>query len=436
MKFWTTTNKTNLRAVLCVALFFGFTLGTVQAQSTTLSPYSAFGIGREVPYLNARSMGMGGIAVGLSGKSNVSPLNPASYTMGVDTLSVLFDIGFYLNLNTLKQNVSGKSLRNQSTGGGLGNMEFYFPLFKWWKMGVYLRPYTEVSYASSNFRTNDSAHIGSTQLLHKGNGGLNRFGWGNAFGWGPVAVGLNLNYQFGSIDELYRLSFQDTSLSNNTAGSEVWTETRLNGLAIDVGFLYAQRLPHGKLTFGAAYNLAGKLYASRYTTGLSSYSVLNSDTAFFKSHRKGFLSIPAKIRAGLSYEDEDWLVGADVTYAWWSQYQDFGQSYDYFRNTLEAALGMELKPNYQNTSPMRRVAYRLGGRYGTHYADFGAQNLFGYAVNLGVGIPVRRSRSMINIGLEYGHNGGLAKEQIAENYFKIGLGFSSVETWFVKRKYD
>lgn len=401
-----------------------------------LSPYSAFGIGREVPYLNARSMGMGGIAVGLSGKGNVSPLNPASYTMGVDTLSVLFDIGFYLNLNTLKQNVSGKGLRNQSTGGGLGNMEFYFPLFKWWKMGVYLRPYTEVSYASSNFRTNDSAHIGPTQLLHKGNGGLNRFGWGNAFGWGPVAVGLNLNYQFGSIDELYRLSFQDTSLSNNTAGSEVWTETRLNGLAIDVGFLYAQRLPHGKLTLGATYNLAGKLYASRYTTGLSSYSVLNSDTAFFKSYRKGSLSIPAKIRAGLSYEDEDWLVGADVTYAWWSQYQDFGQSYDYFRNTLEVALGMELKPNYQNTSPMRRVAYRLGGRYGTHYADFGSQNLFGYAVNLGVGIPVRRSRSMINIGLEYGHNGSLAKEQITENYFKIGLGFSSVETWFVKRKYD
>ncbi|MDE5736014.1 MAG: hypothetical protein K2H65_02920, partial [Bacteroidales bacterium] len=60
----------------------------------------------------------------------------------------------------------------------------------------------------------------------------------------------------------------------------------------------------------------------------------------------------------------------------------------------------------------------------------------GYALNLGVGIPVRRSRSMINVGLEYGHVGRLQAGQITENYFKIGVGFSSVETWFVKRKYD
>ena len=143
------------------------------------------------------------------------------------------------------------------------------------------------------------------------------------------------------------------------------------------------------------------------------------------------------MRPSVSYDDHsDWLVGVDFTYAWWSQYKEYGETYDYFRNTFRVAAGMELKPNYQSASAMRRVAYRIGGRYETYYADFGQRNLFGYAVNLGVGIPVRRSRSMINVGLEYGHVGRLKVGQIAENYFKIGVGFSSVETWFVKRKYD
>ncbi|MDE7091131.1 MAG: hypothetical protein K2O53_05340, partial [Bacteroidales bacterium] len=168
-----------------------------------------------------------------------------------------------------------------------------------------------------------------------------------------------------------------------------------------------------------------------------SYTYAAKDTAFFKPQRKGEVVIPGKLRVGVSYDDHsDWLVGVDFTYAWWSQYKEYGESYDYFRNTFRVAAGMELKPNYQSASPMRRVAYRIGGRYETYYADYGQKNLDGYALNLGVGIPVRRSRSMINVGLEYGHVGRLQAGQITENYFKIGVGFSSVETWFVKRKYD
>ena len=316
-------------------------------------------------------------------------------------------------------------------------MEFYFPVFKWWKMGLYLQPYTEVAYVTSNFRTHDTAGIGLTQLMHEGTGGLNRFGWGNSFGWGPVSVGVNLNYQFGSIEELYSLDFKNDSLTSGAVSANVLTETRLNGLAIDVGVLYAQPLKQGCLSIGASYSLAAKMYARRSTLGTAAYSTTVKDTAFFKPQRKGEIVIPGKLRVGVSYDDHsDWLVGVDFTYAWWSQYKDYGQTYDYFRNTFQVAAGIELKNNFQSTSVMRRVAYRLGGRYETFYADYGKKNLAGYAINLGVGIPVRRSRSMINIGLEYGHAGSLKAGQIAENYFKIGLGFSSVETWFVKRKYD
>ena len=437
MRYWTITNKTGRFWAVCVCLFLLVNLREARAQIGVLSPYSALGVGREVPYLNARSMGMGGIAVGLAGHREATPLNPASYYRGVDTLSVMFDIGFYLNMNSLRQDVDGQTLRNQSTGGGLGNMEFYFPVFKWWKMGVYLLPYTEVAYSTTDIRSRDDAHIGLTRMVHEGTGGLNRFGWGNAFGWGPVSVGINLNYQFGSIEEVYTLAFQNDSLTSGAAGSHVLTATRLNGLAIDVGLQYAQPLRHGHLSIGASYSLSTTMYAKRGTSGSAYYTYAAKDTAFFVPRRKGEVVIPGKLQVGVSYDDHsDWLVGVDFTYAWWSQYKEYEETYDYFRNTFRVAAGMELKPNYQSASAMRRVAYRIGGRYETYYADFGQRNLFGYAVNLGVGIPVRRSRSMINVGLEYGHVGRLKVGQIAENYFKIGVGFSSVETWFVKRKYD
>lgn len=437
MRYWTLIDKSGRFVIGCLFVLLLADTQLVKAQGGVLSPYSAFGVGRELPYLNARTMGLGGISVGLSGPRNITPLNPASYAKGVDTLSVMFDIGFNLTLNSLRQKVDGSTLRNQSTGGGLGNMEFYFPIFKWWKMGVYLQPYTEVAYQTAVVRTADPDFIGDVRQTHEGSGGLSRLGWGNAFGWGPVSVGINLNYVFGSIDELYALRFLNDSLTSGAAQSRASTETRLNGLGIDVGLLYAQPLKHGCLTIGASYSLASNLYAKRNTMGRGYYSHVYQDTAFVVNQRKGTIVVPGTLRVGLSYDDGiDWLVGVDFTYGWWSQYKEFGQGVAYFRNTFQVAAGIELKSNYQSASAMRRVAYRLGGRYGTYYADYNRQNLAGYAISLGVGIPVRRTRSMINVGLEYGHSGRMKAGQVAENYFRIGLGFSSVETWFVKRKYD
>lgn len=438
MRYWTSINKAGrfLIGCLCVFLVVGNSR-ELRAQGGVLSPYSAFGVGRELPYLNVRTMGLGGISVGLSGARNVTPWNPASYVMGVDTLSVMFDIGFNLTLNSLRQNVNGTTLRNRSTGGGLGNMEFYFPVFKWWKMGVYLQPYTEVAYATAVVRNDDPAHIGQTRQNHEGSGGLSRLGWGNAFGWGPVSVGVNLNYQFGSIEEIYSLAFLNDSLTSGAAQGRVSTETRLNGLGIDVGLLYAQPLRHGRLTIGASYSLDAKMYAKRSTVGQGYYTYNYQDTAFWSRRSKGTVLVPGTLRVGVSYDDgNDWLVGVDFTYGWWSRYKAFGEGVPYFRNTFQVAAGIELKSNFQSASVMRRVAYRIGGRYGTYYADYDRKNLAGYALSLGVGIPVRRTRSLINIGLEYGHSGRMKAGQVVENYFRIGLGFSSVETWFVKRKYD
>ena len=422
--------------VLGLALFFMIPSGAC-AQGGLLSPYSSFGVGSIQPYMNVRNMGMGGLAVGLSGKGDMNPLNPATYRTGVDTLSVRFDIGFNIGMNSLRERQpDGSVARNQSTSGGLGNLEFYFPVCKWYKMAIFLLPATDMHYKTSSF-SDAGSHIGMTQLTHEGSGGIAKAGWGHSLGWGPVSVGANFIYEFGTVTETATLSFLDDSLAAYAGQSEYYTTTKVNGFAADVGLSYRADLKRGRfLSVGGSYTFQSKLYGKR-TTMAQGVFTSGSDTAFLpESARRGIIVYPSTVRAGFSFEqDGQYVVGADFSYAFWKQYEEYGAKYD-FRNTYAVNLGAELKNNPQAASKARHFAYRIGAFYQTYYAAYGGNSLSSFGVSLGLGIPVRKSRSLINIGLQYGRIGFMGKGQIEEDYFRIGLSFSSVETWFVKPKYD
>ena len=382
-------------------------------------------------------MSMGGIATGLSGRGDMNPLNPATYRTGVDTLSVRFDIGFNLSMNGLKERQPDGSLaRNQSTSGGLSNLEFYFPVCKWYKMAIFLLPATDMHYRTSTF-SDAGAYIGMTQLVHEGTGGIAKAGWGHSLGWGPVSIGANFIYEFGTVTETSILSFQDDSLAAYAGQSEYYTTTKVNGFAADVGITYRAKLKRGHyLSIGGAYTFKSKLYGRR-TTMAQGVFTSGSDTAFLpEASRRGVIVYPSTVRAGFSFEKEDqYVIGADFSYSFWEQYEDYGTRYDY-NNTYAVNFGAELKNNPQAVSKARHFAYRIGAFYQTYYTAYGGSNLASFGVSLGLGIPVRRSRSLINIGFQYGKIGFLGKGQIEEDYFRIGVSMSSMETWFVKPKYD
>lgn len=428
-------------SALCVFLlsFFLFP-ASIYSQTGMLSPYSGFGVGAVQPYLNVRNMSLGGIGVGTNGKGHTNPYNPATYRAGVDTLSVRFDIGFNVGMNTLQQKDGDEIYKNQSTAGGLSNLEFYFPICKWYKMGVYLLPVTDMYYYTSSFSKPDEEipQIGQTQLIHEGTGGLSKLGWGHSLGWGPVSVGVNFNYVFGKLMQTSTLKFLDDTLAAYAGEAEYYTETKLNGFAMDVGLSYSARiLPDQYLSIGASYSLKSELHGRRTTLAQGNFTS-GSDTAFLPEDAvRGVFVYPSTIRAGLSYEHVgQFLIGADMSYTWWNEYSEYGRKYDFFRNTYSVNFGAELKNDPQAASKARAVDYRIGGFFQTLYAAYDGQEFASFGVSLGVGIPVRRTRSMINIGVQYGRVGALRKGQIQEDYFRIGVSFSSVETWFVKPKYD
>ncbi|MDR0618382.1 MAG: hypothetical protein LBG17_00595 [Bacteroidales bacterium] len=422
MKFYNTI-------IFSTLLFFTCGAGdVVRAQTGLISPYSSSDFGVKMPYLNSRFAGMGGTVMGISGTGSANPFNPASYRLGVDTMSVAFHVGLNLGLVNLKQEVNGSVVKNQGTTGGLSNLEFYFPVFKWWKMGVFLLPMTEIAYISSSFRDRDTAHIGSTQLIHTGDGGLNRFGWGNALGWGPVSVGFNVNYIFGHKKELDRLTFLTDTLAIYASETYYLRETSYNGLGIDAGIQYVQELnKNGRLTIGASYSMSAFLKskcASIITAEGMAGSSTYRDTVKLFADKIENEKYPDVLRAGLSYEQYGkFLVGADFSCSWRNEHS----------TTYRVSLGMEMLPDLRSNFWMRRLSYRIGANWQTYDYYY---RVNGFGVSAGVGIPIRRSRSNIYIFGEYSRMGSLKQGQIEQNTGRIGVSFSSVEVWFVKRKYD
>jgi hypothetical protein len=418
--------------IFSILLFAG---GISYAQTGLLSPYSSFNLGAEMPYLNSRSAGMGGIVMGIAGNGSANPFNPASYRLGVDTMSVAFHIGLNLGMVGLKQEINEKVTENQGTTGGLSNLEFYFPIFKWWKMGVFLLPMTEVAYISSSFRDIDTTNIGRTQLIHTGEGGLNRLGWGNAFGWGPISFGFNLNYIFGSIDELDRSVFLTDTLAMYASEVHYSRTTLYNGLGIDAGIQYVQPLNNSsRLTVGASYSMS-VLLKSKYTAivtgeGTSGSSVYSDTVYVFPTEIKD-AAYPNVLRAGIAYERYGkFLTGADFSCSWWSEPSA--------NITYKVSFGAEMLPDLRSNFWMRRLSYRIGANWQTYNYKYGSEGkqVSGFGVSAGIGIPIRRSRSNIYIFGEYSRIGSLGTGQIEQNIGRIGVSFSSVETWFVKRRYD
>jgi hypothetical protein len=57
-------------------------------------------------------------------------------------------------------------------------------------------------------------------------------------------------------------------------------------------------------------------------------------------------------------------------------------------------------------------------------------------MTFGVGLPLNRSSSTLNLSAELGRIGTTSNNLLKEDYAKITLHFMLSERWFIKRKFD
>lgn len=410
-----------------------FMLSSAFAQTRIGSPYTRYGLGDLMNSKYMRSMSMGGTSYGFRNAYSVNYSNPASYT-AFDSLSFVFETGINSSITQLKS-LTQKQTSNYSS---LSYIAFGFPISRWWGASIGLLPYSNVGYKILDKEYIEN--IGNTEYLYEGAGGINQFYLGNAFRIKNLSVGCNSSVLFGSLDRVRTVSFPDSSYYLRT---KLLNSVRVNSFLFNYGMQYKVRLSEKvKMVAGLVYNLNTDLNAKQdslayrfFHTTLGTESV--KDTIINSMGNKGTLTLPQSIGFGVTFGiGEKWLVGADFQTQNWNKYSSFGES-DSLANSMQASFGLEMTPdNLAVTGRWKRAHYRFGARYNQTYLQLNNTQLNEYGVSFGLGLPMKKSKTTLNLGFELGQRGTTDNNLIKESFARVIFSLSVHEYWFFKRRFD
>jgi hypothetical protein len=409
---------------------------TLRGQTGTVSPYSRFGIGQlKSKSVNTRLQGMGGIANAVASNRFVNPSNPATYTH-FDSLSFLFNAGLQMSSSTYRTS----TLTEEGSNASLSYFSMGFPVTRHWRVGIGLLPYADIGY---NIVVSDVEEgIGRYNYAFNGDGGLNQLFFGNGFKiTDRLSVGVNLTYVFGRNTTSTLLYFPDSTLYANTK-----TEQRLlaNDFMFDYGIYYTQPLANDyQLNMGLVYGQKVNLDVKREKLVRSLFGGVDGgveyilDTIAYQPEREGKLELPHTFGLGLGFEKKNrWMIGLDANWQNWETFT-IDDRPDSLQNAWNIAVGGEFTPRHTSISKYwSRVTYRLGARYNQTYLKLYGQSINEFGISFGLGLPLPRSLTTIDLSLEVGQGGTTAKNLIQETFVNFTVGVSIYERWFVKRRYN
>ncbi len=405
------------------------------SQTDASSPYSMFGIGSfHETTLNTRLQGMGGVANAMFGKGLINLQNPASYAK-IDTLAFLFDVGLSFEAATL----SNSSIRERAVNIAPDHVSIAFPVFRWWKMSIAAVPCTSMNYSMKTEQNIEN--IGRVVTLFDGEGGLNKINWGNGFKIGEhFSLGFNASFVFGFNKESTILYFPDTAYIMNTARNR---DVSIYWFTFDYGFIYDTKIGDDyALSVGLTYkqpaNLRGTYERFIRTTvgGVEGVTETVIDTV---SYGKDKITYHVPHGAGLGFmfgKINRWTVSLDFDWHQWSTFAVNGVISDTLQDSWRIAAGGEFQPKSTSVSGyFTRMSYRAG-----LFFERGALKINDHSINrlgltLGASLPLPRSLSKVNLGIELGQFGTKSDGLIQERYFKLVVGVSLYERWFQKRRY-
>lgn len=430
----TMSKKISLLSIICCGC-----ISLAHTQNIN-SPYSRYGIGDLLPSQNILSRAMGGVGAAYYDYSSVNFLNPASYAR---LQATTFDFGLEVDNLTLRAVDPPRKYSNASPQ--ISYIQLGVPLKKkgGWGLVFGLRPISRINY---NIQTNERLSSGtlndSVQTVFEGTGGSQEVFVGTAFAIKHFSLGVNAGYLFGSKNYSTRRSFINDTILYYKSNHQ--TKSNYGGLYFNVGAQYSIPLnKKSQLQLGVYGSWQQDLHATRsliretydYSDNTGNYTI---DSVYTQPSQSGTISMPASYGAGIMFNKSGrFLLGLDYSAGKWSQYRYFDSS-DFVQDSWEMHLGGQVIPSGGKTY-WSNVAYRGGFSIGREYLKVD-NNLPKWTVSFGVGLPMRRQNysnqfSIINTTFEFGQLGN-KQNAIRENFFRLSVGFSLSDIWFVKRKYD
>jgi len=405
------------------------------AQTDASSPYSMFGLGtvRETT-ISSRLQGMGSVANAMFDNGLINSQNPASYAK-IDTLAFLLDVGFYVKATSL----SNATIREKALNASPDHISIAFPVFRWWKMSFSAQPYTSMNYSMKTEQNLEN--IGRVVTLFDGEGGLNKINWGNGFKIGEhFSLGANASFIFGSNQASTILYFPDTAYIMNTARNR---DVNIYWFTFDYGFMYDTKIGDKyALSVGLTYkqpaNLRGNFERYIRTTvgGVEGVSETVIDTVSYGKDKIRY-HVPNGAGFGFMFsQPKRWTVSFDLDWHQWSAFSVNGVVGDSLQDSWRVAVGGEYMPKSTSVSNyFTHASYRAGFFYERGYLNINNHSINKLGFTLGMSLPLPRTLSKVNLGIEIGQFGTKSDSLIQERYFKLAVGVSLYERWFQKRRY-
>jgi len=454
--------------------------GFLNAQDN--SPYSRYGLGDLNPNSNIYNRGMAGLSAAYSdprvdgasdprnGKyySSINFSNPASYSRfyAVKELNskklqfgrMMLDVGVNLNNRTLHE--SNKAQSFTASNAYFSYMQLGIPLRRNLGLVFGLRPLSTISYKIfRNERLTDpvtGSPIDSAQTQFIGDGGSYLFNSGIGFAVKNLSLGINAGYLFGKKDYSTRRTFINDTIAYSASNHQ--TKAVFGGIFFNAGVQYRVDLSNDKtkyLQLGAFGNVRhglsthSDIIRETYTIDQSDESQLRLDSVSQQLDVNGKMVYPSTFGVGFIFEQlpddkkQGWLFGVDYITNNWNDYRFNGQA-DAVRTNHELKIGGQIRPKLKN-SYKSLLAYRAGVFFGDDYVYLSNQKLSTWGISGGITLPIanlkdasarfRSQFSVVNISAEYIKRGNNSNP-IQENQFRLSFGFTLMDRWFNKRKYD
>lgn len=391
------------------------------------TPYSMYGYGVVGDRATSLQRQMGGVGYAMQSGRQINAMNPASYAC-VDSLTFLFDMGANFSMQWSKEGND----KNHADGGGLDYVTMQFPLSKHIGMSVGMLPVTQVGYAFGS-------EIKFGTSTNQGSGGINQAYLGIGGKVGGFSAGVNVSYDFGTIqNDVYATpSASSQSLFERIMQVRDWN--------LLLGVQYNLALDrYNSITAGVTFAPKKTFHGKTWLTLQDLTSQSTPDTVAYADMKNRYYN-PQSLGFGLSYKHEKVhhiLVEADFTWQQWSKaecssLQDAaGQTVFqgmHFADRRKFAIGGEYAHNIRGNY-LERMPFRIGAFFTQDYLRVKGNQVKEYGLSLGAGFNAPEGKTVINLGLEWRRRRAYPTAMLSENFFNIMLGINVNEVWFWKRR--
>lgn len=397
--------------------------GNTFAQQGTTSPYSFYGMGTTTFKGTAENRAMGGLRVAsdsihlnMLNASSLAELQLVNYTVGMSYQRTDQKVG------DEKVTATTTTFDYLAMGIPLGKLGVSFGLL----------PSTSVGYDLTS-------SSGDKDLMEfEGKGGVNKTFL--SVGYSPIKnwnVGVQAGYNFGSIKNIAISRIRGINYATREQN-----EFDVTGFDFQLATSYTMPLENGKYFTGmVTYNPKYSLDTENNRTIESiTYSSVGDHITIDRRELdmvSGDMDMPQEYTVGIGYGlDKHWFIGGELSQRDAETFNSHSLALDnvQFNKSSTYRLGGYYIPNYRALSGVfNRWVYRMGVRYEDMGMEINGQDINEIGISFGIGVPMRRTFSNINLGVELGKRGTNKSGLIQEKFVNAILTLSLNDKWFQKR---